>query len=646
MPPETKARISSVSISPEPDSAAVLAARLILSFSLCRKVDPVPETSVMPIRKPETSAPVAALRATVNAQLKRLLLVVAAVVVLAAYAHNFIWDGIKSNIYLNGLIIALFVFGMFVTFTRVLSVRNDAWAFAALEEAYNDMRTERVEAQEDPYWRHYRAMAPGVVFSRPKSIGRMFDLAYDEVLKSKHLKISAATLLNISRGIDIRLAEERSLLNYLTGLLIFLGLIGTFVGLMEMAGPIGSVNSNLTGTSVNPTETMQRFLTDLQKPLSGMAMGFSSSLFGLFSSLTLGLMARFGSRCQSALKENFESWLASTTHLETGKGGDVGELARLIADGLPGVPGEGGSVQGGRAAGGGPAMSDMGMVATMAQGFSRMQTTMETMSASMPKLIEIQAEQIQVSRSILAVLDRLATEGNDTRESGRDLVVLNQGSNEHMQELIVAMRATEQRLTSGFNGMAHVMEVTGQAYLDGLRRLTAENYETNTRLARLLDVKAAGDRIAEIAGSIESKVKDGVGSMSLALERAATALESGMSKMAAEQAELKNVLQQFHANGMGGGASSEFEEKLTSGFTELSRSMETVFAAYAQLVNRSLVANAMGNTESIPAAPSLAVQQQATLREHEAKQQPVKPVVDHDALRRKLYSAAASGMNG
>jgi hypothetical protein len=245
---------------------------------------------------------------------------------------------------------------------------------------------------------------------------------------------------------------------------------------------------------------------------------------------------------------------------------------------------------------------------------------------------------------MLAVLDRLVVDSNDARESGRDLVVLQQGSNEHLQELIVAMRTTEQRLTSGFNGMAHVMEVTGQAYLDGLRRLTAENYETNTRLAKLLDVKAAGDKIAEIAGSIESKVKGGIGSMSLALERTASALETGMGKMAAEQADLKRVLQQIQSSGMGGGVSAEFEEKLTSGFMELSRSMETVFAAYAQLVNRSLVANAMGAGESGPAVPALVAQTQAALPEHEAKQPPARPDVDHDALRRKLYSAAANGM--
>ncbi|MGL4636397.1 MAG: hypothetical protein ACRCWF_10470, partial [Beijerinckiaceae bacterium] len=315
------------------------------------------------MKKPEASAPIARLSGLVSSQIKRLSLVMLGIAALTLYAHEFVWHGILSNIYLNGFIIGLFLFGAALSFKRVLSVRNDALAFAALEEAYNDMRTERVEAQEDPYWRHYRAMQPGTVFSRPKSIGHMFDLAYDEVLKSKNFEISVSTLQNITLGIDSRLAEERSLVNYLTGLLIFLGLIGTFIGLMEMVGSIGTVISNLTGATTNPTETMQKLLSDLQKPLSGMAMGFSSSLFGLFGSLTLGLMARFGSRCQNGLKETFESWLASVAHLETGKGGDVGDLARLIADSLMGGEGKG---NGGGGGGGGPVVSDMGMVATMA----------------------------------------------------------------------------------------------------------------------------------------------------------------------------------------------------------------------------------------------------------------------------------------
>jgi hypothetical protein len=277
----------------------------------------------------------------------------------------------------------------------------------------------------------------------------------------------------------------------------------------------------------------------------------------------------------------------------------------------------------------------------MAQGFSRMQTTMESMNQAFPRMVEVQNEQIAVLKSLLASMDRLGVDTNDVRESTREATVLSHTTNESLQELIVLGRTTEQRLTSGFNGMAHVMEVTGQAYLDGLRRLTAENYETNTRLAKLLDVKAAGDKIAEIAVSIESKVKGGVGNMSVALDRTATALETGMQRMAAEQADLKHVLIQLQTSN-NGGVSADFEDKITAGFSELSRSMETVFAAYAQIVNRSMVANAMGaDGASAPAA--IVTQAQAALPEHEAKQQ-AKPDVDHDALRRRLYSAAASGM--
>jgi TM2 domain-containing membrane protein YozV len=594
------------------------------------------------MKKPESSAPIAALSGMVSSQLKLMSLVMVAILGLVAFAHEFVLGGILSNIYLNGLIIVLFVFGAALSFKRVLTVRNDAIAFAALEEAYNDTRTERVEALDDPYWRHYRAMQPGIVFSRPRSIGHMFDLAYDEVLKSKNLQISVATLQNITHGIDSRLADERSLGSYLTGLLIFLGLIGTFIGLMEMVGSIGTVISNLTGSTGNPAESMKRLLSDLQKPLTGMAMGFSSSLFGLFGSLTLGLLARFGSKCQASLKDTFEGWLASIAHLETGKGGEVGDLARLIADSLMGGNGEKGTGQASGGGGGGPVMSDMGMVATMAQGFSRMQTSMEAMNTTLPKLLEIGSEQTAVMRAVLTSLDRLGVDTSDVRESARVSVVSGQTTNESLQEVITLARINEQKLTSGFNGMAHVMEVTGQAYLDGLRRLTAENYETNARLAKLLDVKAAGDKITEIAGSIESKVKSGVGSMTIALDRTASALESGMHKMAAEQADLKQVLVQLQSNGGNGGVSAEFEDKLTAGFTELSRSMETVFAAYAQIVNRSLVSNAMGAGDGSSTLTPIAQQTNASLPEHEAKQA-AKADIDHEALRQRLYTATASG---
>jgi hypothetical protein len=98
----------------------------------------------------------------------------------------------------------------------------------------------------------------------------------------------------------------------------------------------------------------------------------------------------------------------------------------------------------------------------------------------------------------------------------------------------------------------------------------------------------------------------------------------------------------LQSNGGNGGVSAEFEDKLTAGFTELSRSMETVFAAYAQIVNRSLVSNAMGAGDGSSTLTPIAQQTNASLPEHEAKQA-AKADIDHEALRQRLYTATASG---
>ncbi len=212
-----------------------------------------------------------------------------------------------------------------------------------------------------------------------------------------------------------------------------------------------------------------------------------------------------------------------------------------------GTPGEGGKGGGG---GGGP-VTDVGMIAGMAQGFSRMNQGIETLATLMPKMIDAQSEQLTLMRSMLSSLDRMTSEINEMRDATVGATAHASTANELHQEMINLTRSTETRLTSGFNGMAHIMEVTGQAYLDGLRRLTAENYETNARLAKLLDVKAAGDRITEIAGSIESKVRTGIGSISGALERTASVIENNMQKMSAEQAELRQAIIENRAGGGG-----------------------------------------------------------------------------------------------
>ncbi len=208
--------------------------------------------------------------------------------------------------------------------------------------------------------------------------------------------------------------------------------------------------------------------------------------------------------------------------------------------------------------------------------------------------------------------------------------------------MINLTRMTESRLTSGFNGMAHIMEVTGQAYLDGLRRLTAENYETNARLAKLLDVKAAGDRITEIAGSIESKVRTGISGISGSLERTASVIETSMQRLTHEQSELRQAILDHKGGGGNVGLSPEFEERLTQGFSDMSRSIEAIFSTFSTIMMRQAGQQAAQGGEAVTPS-AMAVQATTALPEHEPKK-PQRVEIDHEEMRRRLYSAAAASL--
>jgi hypothetical protein len=538
---------------------------------------------------------------TLKQQTLKIVGSIGALLALTAWAHEFVWTGIKSNLYLNGAIIGLFSFGVIMVLAGLKGLRNEGLALAALQEVYDDIRNEKAQSQRDPFWRHYRALQPGRVFARPSVLGHMFELTYDELLRSKDIRISVGTMQNLVQGIESKLADQRSLSVYITGLLVFLGLIGTFIGLMEMVGSVGGIIGSLQGMQSATGTAVQQLLKNLEEPLRGMATGFSSSLFGLFGSLTLGVIGRMGATASNAMKHEFEDWLAGVAQLENRKSGEVGDLARMISNNLMGVPqpagasGQGAAAPGAQAApptigvsyGGHSPLSDVGVVATLSQGFGRSNDSLSSLNANMGRLVEAQEGAAEMIRQMAASIDRMAGDAAQTREHLMTVASQQNTHAEYLQELVNLNRTLESRLTSGFNGMAHVMEVTGQAYLDGLRRLTAENYETNARLAKLLDVKAASDRITEIATGIESKVKGSFGTMTTMLERTAVALESSVHKVAEGQKEIKEALK----SGVGGtvGMSSDFEQKLASSFSEMSRSFETVFAAYSTIVSKALV---------------------------------------------------------
>ena len=263
------------------------------------------------------------MRKQINIQLYRMLIVLGAIAVLAAWNHDFVRIGIESNAYLNLTIIAVFIYGVSLAFRAVFSLRNEENAFNSLKEAYDDIQQDGERGATDPYWRHHRCLTPAIVVDRPRVLGHIYDLVYEELMRTRRLQISVGTMQQLISGISTRLSDDRSLLQYVTGLLVFLGLIGTFIGLMSMVGSVGGIIGNLASNNAAGAVDFNTLIADLKAPLVGMATGFSSSLFGLFTSLVLGLLARFSSNASNTLKVHFESWLASVSQIETGDDGDA-----------------------------------------------------------------------------------------------------------------------------------------------------------------------------------------------------------------------------------------------------------------------------------------------------------------------------------
>ena len=119
-------------------------------------------------------------------------------------------------------------------------------------------------------------------------------------------------------GIATRLDERRELTRYLIGLLIFLGLLGTFWGLLETIGAVADAINSLQVTAGDPIQMFAKLKGSIEGPLKGMSTAFGASLFGLSGSLVLGFLELQASQAQGRFHIELEEWLAGATRISTG----------------------------------------------------------------------------------------------------------------------------------------------------------------------------------------------------------------------------------------------------------------------------------------------------------------------------------------
>jgi hypothetical protein len=136
----------------------------------------------------------------------------------------------------------------------------------------------------------------------------------EEIHRDK-FRLSALSLTTVLDGIRGHLDDSREISKYMIGLLIFLGLLGTFWGLLQTIGTIGQVINGLDVDGEDFINLFQHLKQGLEGPLEGMGTAFSSSLFGLGGSLILGFVDIQAGHAQNRFFNEMEEWLSGVTRL-------------------------------------------------------------------------------------------------------------------------------------------------------------------------------------------------------------------------------------------------------------------------------------------------------------------------------------------
>jgi hypothetical protein len=130
--------------------------------------------------------------------------------------------------------------------------------------------------------------------------------------------LSTTAMRSLLDGLGSRLDESRELSRYMTGLLIFLGLLGTFWGLLKTVGAVSDVIGGMSVGSGDVNALFEQLKSGLTKPLAGMSTAFSASMFGLSGALVLGFLDLTAGQAQNRFFNELEEWLAGLTRLSSG----------------------------------------------------------------------------------------------------------------------------------------------------------------------------------------------------------------------------------------------------------------------------------------------------------------------------------------
>lgn len=238
-----------------------------------------------------------------------MMLTVAVPVMLVALNFEQLYKNFATNIPLNSTIIAVALIAVVKAFLNNKRVYNSAIFISEIE---------RLEGQAEigPHESEY-------LFKLLRTKGSLMDIqnmfaALENMSVHGYLNLTDNDARLIKSKYGNRINTERQIVNYFAGILVMLGLIGTFLGLLLTIDAVGTAMGDVAASfdapadgaaPTDPSAKIGDFIKSIAAPLQGMGLAFSSSLFGLSGSLLLGFLNFFCGRSQNKSIENFSRWV-------------------------------------------------------------------------------------------------------------------------------------------------------------------------------------------------------------------------------------------------------------------------------------------------------------------------------------------------
>ena len=230
--------------------------------------------------------------------IKRMVVFLIITVLIGAFLGYSLLEAFNTNPMLNGLIIFVLLFGTIIVFRQVFTLKPEiSWV-----ESYRRSQT--------------KGLTSSLKNTNLVLLAPMSSMLEEHKGRPAMSSIAMRSLLD---SLNLRLDESREISRYMIGLLVFLGLLGTFWGLLITIDSIGSVISSL---GVNDDDASSMFLSlkeGMKEPLNGMGTAFSSSLFGLSGSLILGFLDLQASQAQNQFYNDVEEWLSSMSLISSSR---------------------------------------------------------------------------------------------------------------------------------------------------------------------------------------------------------------------------------------------------------------------------------------------------------------------------------------